>query len=97
MRISSLIPAYRKGQWYHNKTVSGTLEVQQASFPKSKKWDLMDAQGYTTEVIELSQRLFVSNMDPDLTDKEMREEERALNRAMNKIDNFNPNPDFRII
>ena len=42
-RIASLIPYYKQGLVYHNRAVCAPLEQQLISFPRSKKWDIMDA------------------------------------------------------
>jgi hypothetical protein len=59
-RIKGLIPYYRQGRVTHNKAVSGKLEQQLLSFPKSKLWDVMDAFAYIVEMMELGGRYFES-------------------------------------
>lgn len=51
-RIASLAPNYRLGYMYHNKDNCGALESQLLSFPRSKLWDVMDATGYITKVMD---------------------------------------------
>ena len=58
-RISSLIPFYRQGLVYHNKVGCGAYESQLLSFPKSKKWDIMDAAAYIVEILEMGLRYFL--------------------------------------
>lgn len=59
-RISALIPFYRKGQIFHNKANCGVLETQLLSYPRSKRWDVMDAFAYTVEILEMGLRYFES-------------------------------------
>lgn len=55
-RVKSLAPLYRQGLVYHNKANCKALEQQLLSFPKAKRWDLMDAAGYIVEILEKGQR-----------------------------------------
>jgi hypothetical protein len=57
-RIAMLAPLYRLGYVYHNKNVSTILESQLLGFPKSKRWDVMDATAYVVEMLELGERYF---------------------------------------
>jgi len=57
-RISSLIPFYRQGLVYHNETGCGAYEKQILSFPRSKKWDIMDAAAYIVEILDMGLRYF---------------------------------------
>lgn len=66
-RIKALMPYYRKGLVYHNKNISGPLEAQLLSFPRSKKWDVMDATAYMVEMFELGNRYF---MPPESNEEE---------------------------
>lgn len=51
-RIASLVAPFRQGKIFLNQTVCGPLEGQLLSFPRSKKWDVMDAAAYIVEIIE---------------------------------------------
>lgn len=55
-RIKGLVPFYRQGQVYHNKTACGPLESQLLAFPRSKKFDVMDATAYVIEMLDLGER-----------------------------------------
>jgi hypothetical protein len=57
-RIASLIPFYRQGLIYHNEVSCGAYESQILSFPRSKKWDIMDAAAYIVEILEMGLRYF---------------------------------------
>lgn len=59
-RIAALIPFYRKGQVFHNKANCGVLETQLLSYPRSKRWDVMDAFAYVVEILEMGLRYFES-------------------------------------
>ena len=52
-RIFSLVPYYRQGLVYHNQDMTGAYEIQLLGFPKSKKWDIMDAAAYVTEILDM--------------------------------------------
>ena len=57
-RIAGLVPYYRQGLIWHNKAVCGPLEQQLRSFPRSKRWDAMDALAYTLELLDYGERYF---------------------------------------
>jgi len=57
-RIAALVPFYRQGYVFHNKTCCGGLEAQLLSFPRSRLWDIMDAMAYVVEMMELGERYF---------------------------------------
>jgi len=51
-RAGSLIPLYRMGSIYHNYIGCGALEEQELSFPRPRKWDVLDCLGHIHEVME---------------------------------------------
>jgi hypothetical protein len=51
-RVATLAPHYRHGYVYHNEEISGKLESQLMGFPRSKRWDVMDAAAYITKIME---------------------------------------------
>ena len=55
-RIRTLQPLYRKGLIFHNPNCCQALEAQLRSFPRSKRWDIMDALGYLPEILEIGIR-----------------------------------------
>jgi len=57
-RIAALVPFYRQGYIYHNKTCCDVLESQLLMFPRSKRMDVMDAFAYVIEMMELGERYF---------------------------------------
>lgn len=57
-RIAQLVPFYRRGMVTHNKANCGQLEAQLLSFPRSKRWDCMDAAAYIVELLEIGERYF---------------------------------------
>lgn len=57
-RIKSLVPYYRQGFVYHNRTSCRDLEQQLLAFPRSKRWDVMDATAYIVELMQLGERFF---------------------------------------
>jgi len=68
-RIAKLAPLYRPGYMYHNSNCCGPLEAQLFSFPKPKRFDLMDALAYLIKMLEMGLRYFQvpeHNDDPEL-------------------------------
>jgi len=57
-RIAQLVPFYRRGMVTHNKANCSQLEAQLLSFPRSKRFDCMDAAAYIVEMLELGDRYF---------------------------------------
>ena len=55
-RVRSLVSFYRQGLVKHNPQVCDPLEAQLLAFPKSRKWDIMDALGYLPELLEKGER-----------------------------------------
>lgn len=64
-RIKELVPYYRGGYIYHNASCAGIkkLEQQLLMFPRSALWDLMDAEAYLIEMLELGERYFSPSED----------------------------------
>lgn len=62
-RAAWLVPLYRRGLVYHNKTVTGPLEAQLLSYPRNKRWDCIDAAAYIVKMLELGGRYFLPLMD----------------------------------
>lgn len=69
-RIKGLVPFYRRGLVFHNKSVSRPLEEQLLSFPRSRRADIMDAFAYTIEALEQGDRYFYARSD-NVSDIEM--------------------------
>jgi hypothetical protein len=65
LRIKELVPYYRGGYIYHNASCVGIkkLEQQLLMFPRSALWDLMDAEAYLIEMLELGERYFSPSND----------------------------------
>lgn len=59
-RIKEMVPYYRMGYVYHNASCPkiSALEQQLRMFPRSKLWDIMDAEAYIVELLELGERYF---------------------------------------
>jgi predicted phage terminase large subunit-like protein len=77
-RVATLAPHYRHGYVYHNRAVCGKLETQLMGFPKSKRWDVMDAASYISKIMEMEGQYF------DPIDVEFTEDE------FNQLDNEKP-------
>lgn len=58
-RVRTLVPFYRQGLVYHNEGVCDKLEQQLLSFPSSKLWDVMDAFGYLSEMLDKGVRFMI--------------------------------------
>lgn len=74
-RIKELVPYYRGGYIYHNAscTTIRKLEQQLLMFPRSALWDLMDAEAYIVEMLELGERYFSPKEDPNDIEAEYKE------------------------
>jgi hypothetical protein len=64
-RVAAMVNDYRQGRIYHNKSVVAQYEQQLLSFPRSKRWDVMDAAAYIIEIIEMKSHYF---MPPEMED-----------------------------
>ncbi len=75
LRIKELVPYYRGGYIYHNASCANTkkLEQQLLMFPRSALWDIMDAEAYIIEMLELGERYFSPKEDPNDIESEYRE------------------------
>lgn len=91
-RVGSLVPFYRQGLVFHNPQVCGGLESQLLSFPRSKKWDIMDAFAYFVEMLEKGQRYMEPEEHYDVSKKEIEKEYRDLEEFT-----MPNNSDFRIV
>jgi len=58
MRVASMVSYYRRGVVYHNETGCEGYEMQLLSFPRPKRWDMIDAAGYITEMLDKGGRFF---------------------------------------
>ena len=68
-RIAMLLPFYRMGYIYHNSSVCSPLEAQLLSYPRSKRWDVMDAFAYIVEILEMGERYFLPENDDEYLDE----------------------------
>ena len=75
LRIKELVPYYRGGYIYHNASCANTkkLEQQLLMFPRSALWDIMDAEAYIIEMLELGERYFSPKENPTDIESEYRE------------------------
>lgn len=64
-RVAALVPFYRQGCVYHNRTCCGQLETQLLGFPRSKRWDVMDAAAYVVEILDMGLRYFQPATETD--------------------------------
>lgn len=64
-RVGSLVPFYRLGYMYHNRTCCNALEGQLIGYPRSKRWDIMDALADIVEMLELGERYFSAAEEKD--------------------------------
>ena len=65
-RIAHMVPYYRQGYVYHNKTCCDILESQLLGYPRSKLWDVMDATAYFVKLLdELALYFDPPDMDND--------------------------------
>jgi predicted phage terminase large subunit-like protein len=85
-RVKELVPYYRGGYIYHNASCATMkkLEQQLLMFPRSALWDLMDAEAYIIEMLELGERYF---SPPDFNTADDEAEYKELNYE-NLIDDW---------
>lgn len=77
-RIRSLVSWFRTGSVWLNKANSGGLEAQLLSFPRSKRWDIMDAAAYFVELFERGQKYATTTQDDIPSKEEVQDEWEAL-------------------
>lgn len=75
-RVRALTPYYRHGDVEHHPTACGGLEAQLLSFPKSKRWDQMDALAYVAQMMSEGNRYFVKYDSEEMIEKEFEELEK---------------------
>jgi phage terminase large subunit-like protein len=51
-RAKALLPFYRQGMIYHNKTATQALETQLKAYPRPAKWDIIDALAYLPRMLD---------------------------------------------
>ena len=51
-RIAHMVPYYRQGYVYHNRACCDVLESQLLGYPRSKLWDVMDAEAYFVKLLD---------------------------------------------
>jgi len=75
LRVKELVPYYRGGYIYHNASclTIKKLEQQLLMFPRSKLWDLMDAEAYIIQMLELGERYFSPSENPEDAEAEYKE------------------------
>ena len=80
-RVKELVPYYRGGYIYHNRSCSAIqkLEQQLLMFPRSALWDVMDCLAYIIEMLEIGERYFSPNDNPNDIESEYKELEYEKN------------------
>ena len=88
-RIAALLPFYRQGLIKHARSGGvGDLEIQLMSYPRSRRWDIMDAFSYIVELLESGSRYFIPkswNESPEQVESEY-DELNELETAMPSMD-----------
>jgi hypothetical protein len=85
-RIAALVPYYRSGWIYHNRSCCTKLEQQLGGFPRSKLWDVMDCLAYIVEVMEMDEFYFEPEEWPEFGEDET---------LYNELENEKPVNDWR--
>ena len=67
-RVGALASYYRKGAVYHNRSCCMDLEAQLLSFPRPKRWDVMDAFAYIVQILEMGLRYFENAEEDEYED-----------------------------
>jgi len=75
LRVKELVPYYRQGYIYHNASCVNIkkLEAQLLMFPRSRLWDIMDAEAYIIEMLEMGERYFSPKENPADVEAEYKE------------------------
>ena len=83
-RIKELVPYYRGGYIYHNASCATIkkLEQQLLMFPRSALWDIMDAEAYIIEMLELGERYF--SPQEDINDAEAEYKELTYEKTLDE-------------
>jgi len=55
-RARGVIPLYQQGLIYHNESGTAELEAQALSFPRPKRWDVLDCAAYIPQMLEVGLR-----------------------------------------
>jgi hypothetical protein len=92
-RIGALIPFYRLGFVFHNKSNCAILEKQLMSYPRAKKDDVMDALAYVVEMLEIGERYFI----PDATGEQVEDEYKDLKEDDYPGSNMKPLGNWRSV
>lgn len=64
-RVGALISYYQRGLVFHNKTNCAQIETQLLSFPKPKRWDVMDAACYIIQLMQEASLFMEWEEEPD--------------------------------
>ena len=70
LRIAGLIPFFRRGMIYLNKSVSLPLETQLISFPYGSRVDIADAASYIVKILDMQLRYFQAAFDEQFENEE---------------------------
>jgi len=81
-RIAMMVPFYRNGFVYHNEANCQSLEAQLLTFPRCKRFDIIDALAYFVEMLDAGSRYFTPE---DMGEDEFAELEED---AMPKLNNW---------
>jgi len=89
-RIGNLAPLYQNGQIYHNRNECDPLEQQLGSFPRARRWDVMDAAAYVLQMLEDHEQYMRPSVNEFSEDREDIEAEyRMLEDSYEQpLDNF---------
>lgn len=78
-RIAAMVPFYRSGYVFHNTHNCTQVETQLLSFPRCKRFDVIDALAYFVEMLDLGERFFTPQDDEFNQDED---DYSALEREM---------------
>lgn len=68
-RIAAMVPFYRNGFVFHNTKNNHQLEEQLLTFPRCKRFDIIDALAYFVEMLDVGQRFFGQDYDDDVEEE----------------------------
>lgn len=78
-RIASMVPFYRNGFVFHNEKNCDQMEEQLLTFPRCKRFDIIDALAYFVEMLDVGHRYFEGEDDIEEELQELEQEEALPN------------------
>lgn len=85
-RVRGLLPLYRMGRVFHNKACTEALEAQLMSFPRPRRWDIMDALSYSLQLLDVGDRYDIPIMEEGYMEQPEEEELEEYNKSRRAVE-----------